>query len=124
MFLGPASELVPERLPPKPRRGRKGFRYGLDGGERSRTRSPQLAGEPRLPLYFTRDGSLRLDASSSLPTTCSTSAASMISSIDASRTKPEYAQLSLRERVEIHTRRRIGRAHRLSPAQQDFRIAC
>ena len=33
-------------------------------------------------------------------------------------------QLSLGERVEIHTRRRVARAHRLSPTQQDFRVAC
>jgi hypothetical protein len=33
-------------------------------------------------------------------------------------------QLRLRERIEIHTRGRLARAHRLPPAQQNFRVAC
>jgi hypothetical protein len=43
---------------------------------------------------------------------------------ESHQTRIETPQLCLRERVEIHTRRRLGRAHRLPPAQQDFGVAC
>jgi hypothetical protein len=42
---------------------------------------------------------------------------------DPHEPRVQTLQLQLRERIEIHTRSGVGRAHRLPPAQQDFGVA-
>jgi hypothetical protein len=46
------------------------------------------------------------------------------SSMESHQARIQVLQLCLRERVEMHTRSRLGRAHRLPPAQQNLRVAC
>jgi hypothetical protein len=55
---------------------------------------------PRRGPFFTRESCYWLEASSSSPTTCSTSAARTVSSIDASFTKPACNPSSSRSDIE------------------------
>ena len=88
------------------------------------TRSPKLAGVPlqSAVFLFTREGLGARGGGRSRLTTCSTSAASTFSSIDASsyQTQVQPLKLAFRHGVEIHTRSDLGRTHPLQPTQQNL----